>query len=41
MPLQNGDVDTDGDGIPNHMDYDDDADGISDMDDSDPLIEHR
>ncbi|KJF92349.1 hypothetical protein UB34_20450, partial [Photobacterium leiognathi] len=36
-PLLNGDLDTDSDGIPNHMDYDDDADGISDMDDSDPL----
>ncbi|PQJ37905.1 hypothetical protein BTO00_22755, partial [Vibrio campbellii] len=36
-PLANGDLDTDSDGIPNHMDYDDDADGISDMDDSDPL----
>ncbi|GAK85577.1 internalin putative [Vibrio ponticus] len=36
-PLLGGDIDTDSDGIPDHMDYDDDADGISDMDDSAPL----
>ncbi|PSV85781.1 hypothetical protein CTM89_21210, partial [Photobacterium leiognathi] len=31
VPINNGAIDTDNDGIPNHMDYDDDADGISDM----------
>ncbi|PTQ20399.1 hypothetical protein [Vibrio sp. 10N.286.46.E10] len=36
-PLLGGDIDTDFDGIPDHMDYDDDADGVSDMDDSAPL----
>ncbi|NIY90275.1 hypothetical protein HCZ64_24120, partial [Vibrio campbellii] len=36
-PLMNGDVDTDSDGIPDHMDYDDDGDGVSDLDDSAPL----
>ncbi|GAK85897.1 internalin putative [Vibrio ponticus] len=36
-PLLNAAIDTDNDGIPNHMDYDDDADGVADIDDADPL----
>ncbi|PTO95428.1 hypothetical protein CWO17_23460, partial [Vibrio sp. 10N.286.45.A3] len=35
-PLTNGDIDTDSDSIPDHMDYDDDADSIWDRDDSAP-----
>ncbi|GAD32636.1 hypothetical protein PLEI_4319 [Photobacterium leiognathi lrivu.4.1] len=36
-PLLGGDIDTDLDGIPDHMDYDADADGVADIDDSAPL----
>lgn len=36
-PLLDGYIDTDLDGIPDHMDYDADADGVADIDDSAPL----
>ena len=36
-PILGGGDDFDNDGIPNHMDYDDDGDGVFDRDDSGPL----